>query len=506
MAPCVLCRSYVKDELIFGAVKEHENMWMHTNCLYLSSNLKQCGSEDQGILCFMPDDIVAEAERCRSLICYYCHEPGANIGCCQPACRRTFHTKCGYDNMTQSEFRGTFKSYCHQHVRSYRYRPAPDEDCVICQDRLAGSEERFNVSTMLHSPCCRNGWYHRHCLQSYANSAGYFFKCPLCNNNTVFNDVALRGISVPNSDASWESDPNAYVEQTQRDQMCTADRCICGTRYGFAESLMYCILCGANPAHPFCSSQDENTYTCKVCSPVSEGIQVADDPEDQVEDQESQDEQDGHDNARDEDYVPEAEDAEDTEEDEKKQPNKQEAMEESDSDDDRIMLLAYSNSVGRRHVRRSNSPSTSQTPSYNLRSLSNQENAPPTAVLRRSQRRSLTVFLPAATELAPSDEENKEDKPAPEDPLATPRQFLRSLSPVAAATRSSARIQNRRQPLLTQADSNDAASTSAGARARRFTTTGASSSLNDLAPPNLDISCVANRTRRRLPFYRGRRR
>ncbi|KAH8323167.1 hypothetical protein KR074_008413, partial [Drosophila pseudoananassae] len=503
MAPCVLCRSNDKDELIFGPVKEHGKMRMHTNCLYLSSNLKQCGSDDEGILGFLPDDILAETQRCRSLICHYCHEPGANIGCCHSACRRTFHTKCGYENMAQNEFRGTYKSFCHQHVRNYRYRPALDENCVICQDRLVRGTERFNLSTMLHSPCCRNGWYHRHCLQAYANSAGYFFKCPLCNNKTVFNDVALRGISVPNSDASWESDPDAYAEHSQRDQVCTAELCICGTRYVFPESLMYCNLCGSNPSHPFCSNQDEFSYTCKVCTPVTEANQIDSSP-DENEDEDTQD------NAIDEDYVPEAEDADD-EEMEKPQPNKPEKMEESDSDDDRIMLRAFSLSVRRRNVRHSDSPSTSQTSNYNLRSQTNQVNGPSLQqVLRRSLRRTPSAQSRAESELASSDDENMDEKPSgspgPVEAVATPRRYLRSLSPVAVATRFSTRIQNRRQSLLTPADSNDAATTSAGVGSRRFTTTGASSFANDSASPNMDISCVANRTRRRLPFYRGSRR
>jgi len=32
---------------------------------------------------------------------------------------------------------------------------------------------------------CRNGWYHRSCLQMYVNTSGYFFKGSLCNNTGV---------------------------------------------------------------------------------------------------------------------------------------------------------------------------------------------------------------------------------------------------------------------------------------------------------------------------------
>ncbi|KAH8325787.1 hypothetical protein KR067_008161, partial [Drosophila pandora] len=530
MAPCVLCRSYDKDELIFGPVHQHGKMWMHTNCLYLSSNLKQRGNDDNGILCFLPEDIEEEARRCRALTCYYCHKSGANIGCCQPACRRTFHTKCGIDNMAQNQFRGTYKSYCHSHVRNYRYRPAPDEDCVICQDRLMGTEERFNVCTMLHSPCCRNGWYHRLCLQAYANSAGYFFKCPLCNNSSTFHDVALRGISVPNSDASWEAEPDAYVEQTQREQFCTASRCLSDTRFLYVAALIYCTLCGSNPVHQFCTKQNEATYSCMICSNVAEASQIygpaTPNRDDAID-------EDDYDDPLDRDFVinESSQDPQPEAEKEKQESNKQAEEEDSDTDDDKLMTMAFDSIIVRRCLVHGVLSPTSQARAYNLRSLSNQENDAPTPTVaadvrgRRSQTalsaRSLDAAVSAstsaATGAATTDEENKDEKPSgsPGSVQAPSRRrrFLRSLSPEATASRSSARIQNRLQQQQQQqqepaapTDPNDAAtptaSTSNVARRRRFTTTGASSSLNDLASPNMDISCVANRTRRRLPFYK----
>ncbi|KAH8421303.1 hypothetical protein KR009_001048 [Drosophila setifemur] len=267
---CVLCSSEEDDEMTFGSAHPLGNMMVHRNCLYLSSNLVQRGNERNGILRFLKEDIFAEVDRCRPLICYYCRTGGANIGCCRNGCRRTFHTKCGLDNLALNQYRDTYKSYCHSHVRSYRYRPGPTEFCVICQDMLLPAGERFSVVNVLQSPCCRNGWYHRPCLQAYANSAGYFFKCPLCNNSTVFHDVALFGISVPNRDASWEVEPGAYADHGVRDQVCTAPNCITPTvRRSNAASLLYCTLCGSNPVHIFCTSQEESTYNCTDCAIVS---------------------------------------------------------------------------------------------------------------------------------------------------------------------------------------------------------------------------------------------
>ncbi|KAH8368028.1 hypothetical protein KR084_005864 [Drosophila pseudotakahashii] len=268
---CVLCRSSESDELIYGTTIREGSLMVHHYCLYLSSNLVQRGSKRVGIMRFLQDDIVAEARRSKQLNCCYCHRPGANIGCCKARCRRTFHTKCGVENHTQSQFRDTYKSYCHQHVRNHRHRPASEkEPCVICKDPLIGAGERFSVVTMLYSPCCRNGWYHRNCLQSYANTAGYFFKCPLCNNSEAFHDVALMGICLYSQDASWETEPNAFADHFVRPLDCTVENCRALAGRGNTNAvLLYCNNCGSNPAHTFCTAHNQETYVCGICSIVS---------------------------------------------------------------------------------------------------------------------------------------------------------------------------------------------------------------------------------------------
>lgn len=207
---------------------------------------------------------------------------------------------------------------------------------------------------------------------------------------------------------------------------------------------------------------------------------------------------------------------------EEKEESNQQGEVDSDSDDDAIMTRAFDSILVRRcPVHGILSSNMSPEGDYNLRSLSNQENdAPAQTVVAETAEVAGTSAATAAVART-SDEENKEDEekpsrsPAPVEAPTRPRRLLRSLSPEATASRSSARIQNRRQQqqqqqqeqeLATPTDPNDAdtptASTSNATRRRRFTTTGASSSLNDLASPNMDISCVANRTRRRLPFYK----
>ncbi|XP_043658694.1 uncharacterized protein LOC122623545 [Drosophila teissieri] len=268
---CVLCRCSERDELIFGTVHVKDKMMVHTNCLYLSSNLVQRGDKRLGILNFLKEDIEAEVKRCRTLVCYYCRRPGANIGCCKSGCRRTFHTKCGVDNLAQNQFSDTYRSYCHQHVLMHRRRPAlvKEEECVICTEALIGEGERFSVVTCIYAPCCRNGWFHRKCLQRYANSAGYFFKCPLCNNLEVFRKVVLMGISVLNQDATWETEPNAFADQFRRDIICTAVKCVAVSgRDDTSAMLLYCNNCGANPSHFLCTVQNHETYVCHICAAV----------------------------------------------------------------------------------------------------------------------------------------------------------------------------------------------------------------------------------------------
>jgi len=93
-----------------------------------------------------------------------------------------------------------FRSFCQQH----RITQAIDLDelqnsasvqCAICKDDVIASP----LPTSIWAPCCkRNAWFHRACIQDLALSAGYFFKCPLCNNVDTFKSRMLTlGIYIP---------------------------------------------------------------------------------------------------------------------------------------------------------------------------------------------------------------------------------------------------------------------------------------------------------------------
>ena len=61
-----------------------------------------------------------------------------------------------------------------------------------------------------------------------ALSAGYFFKCPMCNNKETFEaEMKLFGVYVPEQDASWEREGDIFDGIYERHGNCDADQCIC---------------------------------------------------------------------------------------------------------------------------------------------------------------------------------------------------------------------------------------------------------------------------------------
>lgn len=132
--------------------------------------------------------------------CIYCKEIGANIGCCAPKCRHTFHTTCGLHSGSLMQFEDPYRSFCHRHAatvvcpKSRKVRHKTTEMCSICYDAMG----EFDLVQSVQSPCCKRSWFHKRCLMEFAKTAGYFFKCPMCNNEDDFRSaVKLRGVFVP---------------------------------------------------------------------------------------------------------------------------------------------------------------------------------------------------------------------------------------------------------------------------------------------------------------------
>jgi hypothetical protein len=80
--------------------------------------------------------------------------------------------------------------------------------CAIsCED----VDPRPCLSTLWALCYKKDGFFHRDCLQKLALSAGYLFRCPLCNNKTEFQDAMSHfGIFIPDQDYSWELEPDAF--------------------------------------------------------------------------------------------------------------------------------------------------------------------------------------------------------------------------------------------------------------------------------------------------------
>uniref|UniRef100_A0A182NZD8 PHD-type domain-containing protein n=1 Tax=Anopheles epiroticus TaxID=199890 RepID=A0A182NZD8_9DIPT len=289
---CYLCKSSEDDELLFGKFYTKYRLSVHYYCLLLSSNLVQKGVNDTvGIFGFLEHDIRRENERTKKCRCYICKEMHANVSCCAKKCLRTFHTVCGIRNQCLSHFTDTFQSWCATHVPIARdsHPHTAEEPCSICYDEM-GPYERI---TSIRAPCCRNGWFHQRCLAQYAQSAGYFFKCPLCNNEDKFlPEIPRRGVFVPERDAAWELEPNAFQEQLIRPTACDAEDCKCEEGRSFDTHqwrLVICGSCGSTCRHRQCMEalpELSRAYVCQLCRPIlGERIAMVEDSDDSSEDE-----------------------------------------------------------------------------------------------------------------------------------------------------------------------------------------------------------------------------
>ena len=233
---CLFCRKGTDDELIYGKFYVHEHVVAHYYCLLFSSGLEQNGKDIEGILGFLNHDIEREINRGRKLTCTGCKTTGATVGCCNKKCMKSYHYPCGVEHEMLNQYFGAFSSYCSRHrppqivaMKDYDIKQAKKDKatamCTICHEEVTAYP---NVD-VLWAPCCKKqSWFHRVCIQKLALSAGYFFKCPICSNNTQFcSEMKRCGIYVPEQDASWELEPNAFEDLVQRHNMCDAANCIC---------------------------------------------------------------------------------------------------------------------------------------------------------------------------------------------------------------------------------------------------------------------------------------
>ncbi|KAM7350543.1 PHD finger protein 7 [Cochliomyia hominivorax] len=267
---CILCKSSKKDDIQYGEFLKNKRFGVHTFCLYLSSNLLQNGEDDKGFLGFLEADIKDEVKRISFLNCCYCRKKYANVGCCDRKCRRTFHFICGLEHNAENQFCSDYRSYCHIHVPKRPERPSAKETCLICYDNIWNPGEKLNMVNIILTPCCRNGWFHKLCLQKFAKTAGYFFKCPLCNDSKIFREkLPSRGIFIPNRDAAWELEPNAFAELLERPSECAAQ--VCKNKRGrratnHSNPFVMCSTCGSIAMHRLCLPHGQRRFNCADCT------------------------------------------------------------------------------------------------------------------------------------------------------------------------------------------------------------------------------------------------
>ncbi|XP_040599066.1 G2/M phase-specific E3 ubiquitin-protein ligase isoform X1 [Mesocricetus auratus] len=276
---CIFCRKDDDCPNKYGEKKTYEkwNFSVHYYCLLMSSGIWQRGKEEEGVYGFLVEDIRKEVNRASKLKCTICKKTGASIGCVVPKCKRSYHLPCGLQKECIFQFTGNFASFCWKHrpvqvITSNKYRDT--FQCTICLEYI----EPIPTYNILLSPCCKNAWFHRDCLQVQAINAGvYFFRCTLCNNTDIFQKEMLRmGIHIPEKDASWELEENAYQELLQSHDRCDVRRCHCkkGRDYNEPNSkweVKRCQCCGSSGTHLACSTLQslEQNWECLECRRIT---------------------------------------------------------------------------------------------------------------------------------------------------------------------------------------------------------------------------------------------
>ncbi|KAG5447747.1 G2/M phase-specific E3 ubiquitin-protein ligase [Clonorchis sinensis] len=116
---CAFCLK-LDDNPLLGNFTHNGELKLHTNCIFAASGLsqdKEEGTTDEDYIeGFHIDAIKREIRRGRSLICSYCRNPGACVGCVIKSCPCTFHLPCVSKAKGVTIFSSTFPSYCRRHA------------------------------------------------------------------------------------------------------------------------------------------------------------------------------------------------------------------------------------------------------------------------------------------------------------------------------------------------------------------------------------------------------
>ncbi|KAL2098986.1 hypothetical protein ACEWY4_005466 [Coilia grayii] len=244
----------------------------------MASGIYQRGEEDEGVHGFLVDDIVKEVHRASRLSCSSCKQKGASIGCSVKSCRKMVHFPCGQQLEFIYQFTDLFPSFCREHrpTQTCAVPPTGPLSCSVCLDYI----EPILSYSVLKCPACHGSWFHRNCVQLQANNAAqFFFRCTICNNQDSFQEEMHRmGIYIPERDASWELEENAFVELLQVYKHCDAFTCQSSLGRDFSAQsgkfeIIRCSFCGSSGTHRKCSSlkANQNNWVCSDCKSVVDG-------------------------------------------------------------------------------------------------------------------------------------------------------------------------------------------------------------------------------------------
>ena len=281
---CVFCGKSRDWPEKYGKMYKKKDVAMHHFCALFSSGLWQRGDADSEgtshVSGFLLADIKKEVSRATRLRCSFCQKGGASIGCVIKNCRYMYHFPCGLENGVLYRYYDTFCSFClsHREIQPELPKRSPSKagetaTCPICVHPMQKSPSIENI----YVPCCRDGWIHRTCLQAQASAAGvHFFRCPLCNNKDEFQEEMLTyGIYIPDQDAAWEREPNAFTDLLQRHCKCDVEGCLCpkGKDYNKLDTkweVVLCDICGSAGCHMACGKLITPTddWTCSTCAAV----------------------------------------------------------------------------------------------------------------------------------------------------------------------------------------------------------------------------------------------
>ncbi|XP_062121195.1 pineapple eye protein isoform X8 [Drosophila sulfurigaster albostrigata] len=289
MRKCDICNktdegSEDDDVYMYGEWMTKCKITVHYFCLMLSTHLPQQGGDSSGILGFLIRDIRKEIQAAQLRKCFYCLGPGASVECHK--CHEIFHLACGMESHCVNYFRDDFRSYCKDCAPRDQYQKqlmaAPQSvfknlRCDICFDSI----RVFILSKVVYGDCCRKGFAHKICMRRYAYSSGYYLRCLWCRDEKFHETIKLQSVFVPDRDATWELQKNAYSELHSKPLHCDETECLCPKGRSYSKTynwiIQLCITCAAYGSHFKCRKDGTKDFKCELCKVIEANMQKSKD-------------------------------------------------------------------------------------------------------------------------------------------------------------------------------------------------------------------------------------